>query len=228
MIQPGHIFVCSKSVFEGVVELCSRLWLVVAVRQRDERKGSICWWQPFFLTTNENRFMRFKYVRYSSLLQCLNFEHEFWENNGSEDWFMRAFTYKMYVRIESEHEKCWVLYFVAVYRMLCWLIMKISSRKWKTTTTTTKNKTVTHLAKRNITAFGKITVFNTLVISKINHQFMNVPDPDEKILHDLNLLLYDFLFDGKYDKINVSVVCQDPAAGGLKMVDVKSFLSVWR
>jgi len=65
-----------------------------------------------------------------------------------------------------------------------------------------------------------------VVISKINHQFMNVPDPDEKILHDLNLLLYDFLFDGKNDKITVSVVCQDPAAGGLKMVDVKSFLSV--
>ena len=27
--------------FEGAVELCSRLWLVVAVRQRDKRKGSI-------------------------------------------------------------------------------------------------------------------------------------------------------------------------------------------
>ena len=27
--------------FEGVVELCRRLWLVVAVRQRDKRKGSI-------------------------------------------------------------------------------------------------------------------------------------------------------------------------------------------
>ena len=27
--------------FEGIVELCSRLWLVVAVRQRDKRKGSI-------------------------------------------------------------------------------------------------------------------------------------------------------------------------------------------
>ena len=83
-----------------------------------------------------------------------------------------------------------------------------------------------HLAKKKHTAFGKITVINTVVISKINHQFMNVPDPDEKILHDLNLHLYDFLFDGKYDKITVSVVCQDPAAGGLKMVDVKSFLSV--
>ena len=43
--------------------------------------------------------MRFKYVRYSS-------EHEFWENNASEDWFMRTVTYKMYVRTESELEPC--------------------------------------------------------------------------------------------------------------------------
>ena len=57
---------------------------------------------------------------------------------------------------------------------------------------------------------------------------MTVPDPDEKILHDLNLLLYEFLFDGKYDKIKVSVVFQAPAAGGLKMVDVKSFLFAFK
>ena len=91
-----------------------------------------------------------------------------------------------------------------------------------------KGKRLCTWPRRNITGFGKITVINTLVISKINHQFMNVPDPDEKILHDLNLLLYEFLFDGKYDKIKVSVVCQAPAAGGLKMVDVKSFLSAFK
>ena len=57
--------------FEGVVELCSRLWLVVAVRQRDKRKGSIavstavldrvtktmsvarCWWTTW--TTRSKR-----------------------------------------------------------------------------------------------------------------------------------------------------------------------------
>ena len=107
--------------------------------------------------------------------------------------------------------------------------MKTSSRKWKTTTTTkTNKKRLRTWQRRNITAFGKITVINTLVISKINHQFMTVPDPDEKILHDLNLLLYEFLFDGKYDKIKVSVVFQAPAAGGLKMVDVKSFLFAFK
>ena len=49
MIQSGHISIRSKSEsarspyvrFGGVVELCSQLGLVVAVRRRDKQKGSI-------------------------------------------------------------------------------------------------------------------------------------------------------------------------------------------
>ena len=54
---------------------------------------------------------------------------------------------------------------------------------------------------------------------------MNSPDPDEKSLHDLNLLLYNFPWNGKHDKIKRSRVCQAYEAGGLKMADVRSFLS---
>ena len=39
------------------------------------------------------------------------------------------------------------------------------------------------------------------------------------------MLLYIFLWDGKHDQIKRSGVCQAHEAGGLKMVDVKSFLS---
>ena len=49
MIQPGQISVRLSQRqhvlpyirFEGVVELCSRLWMVVTVQQRDKQKGSI-------------------------------------------------------------------------------------------------------------------------------------------------------------------------------------------
>ena len=43
-----------------------------------------------------------------------------------------------------------------------------------------KQQLLNALSGRNITPFGKITVVKTLVISKIIHLFMNVPDPDEK------------------------------------------------
>jgi len=56
-------------------------------------------------------------------------------------------------------------------------------------------------SRRKITLFGKITVIKTLVISKITHLLTNLPDPDEKFLQDLNLLVHKFLWDGKHDKI---------------------------
>ena len=80
-------------------------------------------------------------------------------------------------------------------------------------------------SRRSIIPFGKNTIIKTMVISKITHLFMNLLDPDAKFLHDLDMLLYNFLWDGKQEqgKIKRSGVCQDYEAGGLKMLDVKSF-----
>ena len=49
---------------------------------------------------------------------------------------------------------------------------------------------------------------------------------DEKIPHDLNLLLYNFLSNGKHDKIKRSGVCRAYEAGGLKIVDVHFFFQL--
>ena len=64
-----------------------------------------------------------------------------------------------------------------------------------------------------------------MVISKITHLFVNLPDPHGKFLHDLDMLLHNFLWNGKQGKIKGPGVFQDYEAGGLKMLDVKSFLS---
>ena len=39
-------------------------------------------------------------------------------------------------------------------------------------------------SRRNLTPFGRITVIKSLVISKINHLLMNLPDPEEKFLRN--------------------------------------------
>ena len=80
-------------------------------------------------------------------------------------------------------------------------------------------------SRRNLTPFGSITVIKSLVISKITHLLMNLPDPEESFLKELNKLLYNFLWNGKNDKIRRSGVCQAYEVGGLKMVDIKSFLA---
>ena len=79
-------------------------------------------------------------------------------------------------------------------------------------------------SRRNLTPFGRITVIKSLVISKITHLLMNLPDPEESFLKELNKLLYNFLLYGKNYKIR-SGVCQAYEVGGLKMVDIKSFLA---
>ena len=78
-------------------------------------------------------------------------------------------------------------------------------------------------SRRNITPFGTIMVVKATALSKITHLFMNLHDPDAKFLYDLNLLLYNFLWDGKQFKIKRSGVCQTYEAGGLNMLDVKFF-----
>ena len=77
-------------------------------------------------------------------------------------------------------------------------------------------------SRRSLTPFGRTTVIKSLVVSKIAHLLMNLPDPEESFLKELNKLLYNLLWNGKNDKIR-SGVCQAYEVGGLKMVDIKSF-----
>lgn len=80
-------------------------------------------------------------------------------------------------------------------------------------------------SRRNLTPYGKITVIKTLALSKITHLFLNLPDPDEAFMKDLEKLLYSFLWDDKNDKIKRSSMCQSYEDGGLKMVNIKTYLS---
>lgn len=79
--------------------------------------------------------------------------------------------------------------------------------------------------RRNLTPFGKITVIKTLALSKLTYLFMNIPDPSEKFLDELQKLLFLFLWNGKPDKIrrqSTFYMCED---GGISMVNVKNYLS---
>jgi len=72
---------------------------------------------------------------------------------------------------------------------------------------------------------GKITVIKTLLISKITHLFITLPDPPKEFMHSLNILLYEFLWDGKRGKIKKSVVCKSLEEGGFNMLNVHDFLT---
>ena len=62
-------------------------------------------------------------------------------------------------------------------------------------------------SKCQITHLGKITVINTLALSRLIYLFVSFPDPLDDFLHELNTLLFQFLWGGKQSKIG-KIVCQ--------------------
>ena len=80
-------------------------------------------------------------------------------------------------------------------------------------------------SKRNLTPLGKVTVIKTLAMSKLIHLFANLPDPSPGFLGELSRSFYKFLWDGKKSKLSKSYVCANYGEGGLRMLDVYSFLA---
>ena len=80
-------------------------------------------------------------------------------------------------------------------------------------------------SRRKLTPFGKITVIKCLAISKITHLLISLPDPKDQFLNELSTLFFNFLWNNKKDKIKREVITQSYESGGLKMLDVKCFLS---
>ena len=75
---------------------------------------------------------------------------------------------------------------------------------------------------RYLTPFGKITILKTLILSQFNHLFTSVVI-EKKILVDINKIFYEYLWNGKPDKISRNDVCRSYHAGGLKMINVYNF-----
>ena len=49
-------------------------------------------------------------------------------------------------------------------------------------------------SKRYLTPLGKIAVIKSLVVSKITYLTMNIPDPTEGFIQELEKMLFDFLW----------------------------------
>ena len=65
-------------------------------------------------------------------------------------------------------------------------------------------------------------IIKSLAVSQIVYTLSSLPPP-EGFVKEVNSFLYDFLWDGKDDKIKRTEMINDCDKGGLKMVDIKSF-----
>ena len=78
-------------------------------------------------------------------------------------------------------------------------------------------------SKRDITPFGRVTIIKALLVSKIVHILISLPSPSVKMIKKINTLLFDFLWDGKPDKIKRKDAILKFEKGGLGMISIESF-----
>ena len=78
-----------------------------------------------------------------------------------------------------------------------------------------------HWKRRNITPIGKITVIKTMLLPQFNHLFTSLLANGKTI--DLINKIFNFLWDGKVDKVRRSTIYKEYKAGGLKMVNIHHF-----
>ena len=78
--------------------------------------------------------------------------------------------------------------------------------------------------KRFLTPLGKITVIKSLILSKLNHLFMSIPNPDQSVINKLQSTFLKFIWDDKPDKISRKQLCSDYMRGGLCMFHLENFI----
>ena len=76
---------------------------------------------------------------------------------------------------------------------------------------------------RKLTLLGKITVIKTFALPKLIRLPTSLPNLPQAKINDLNSLFYNFIWNGKSDKIKRSTLIGDIYQEGLKMIDFQSF-----
>ena len=76
--------------------------------------------------------------------------------------------------------------------------------------------------ERNLTIFGKVTIIKSLAFSQLVYLLSVLPSPQQGTLKYLESVLFQYIWDGKPDKIKRSTMCFPPDEGGVKMIDINT------
>ncbi len=86
------------------------------------------------------------------------------------------------------------------------------------------DKLLTRWNSRNLTPIGKITVIKTLIVPKINHLILTLPNPTLEFIRSFERKLFKFIWNEKLNKIQRSTLIQGYENAGLKMIDFENFM----
>ena len=81
---------------------------------------------------------------------------------------------------------------------------------------------IKHWNRRIISTLGRITVLKTILLPKLIHIFMSLPDPSVAKIKHLESIFFKFIWCNKQDKIARKLAVQHPNDGWLNMVCIRS------
>ena len=77
---------------------------------------------------------------------------------------------------------------------------------------------------RKLTLLGKVTMIKTLALPKLIHLLTSLPNLKQSLFNNLNKLVFNFIWDGKPEKIKPNyILIADFEDGGLKMIYLQQF-----
>ena len=79
-------------------------------------------------------------------------------------------------------------------------------------------------SRRILTPIGKISVVKTIMIPKLTHLFISLPNPSDKIIDELRKLFFNFIWNNKPDRVARTTFYHNYSQGGLKMIHLRSFI----
>ena len=83
---------------------------------------------------------------------------------------------------------------------------------------------ISHWKRRKLTPIGRITVVKTLLVPIFTHLFVSLPSPPQYFVKKLSDMFSDFVWNGK-PKIKTTIFVKNYNEGGLKMIDIPSYIN---
>ena len=77
---------------------------------------------------------------------------------------------------------------------------------------------------RKLSLMGKIVVIKSYALPKLKYPLTSLPNPPKETIKRIEKMMYNFIWDGKPDKIKREILTSDYDKGGLRMIDIEKFI----
>jgi hypothetical protein len=79
--------------------------------------------------------------------------------------------------------------------------------------------------RRLITPLGRVAILKSLILSKLVHLWLLLPDPPDVFMEGLQKMIFRFVWDRKRDRISRNTAVKDITDGGLGIPQIKGFMN---